>query len=123
MTDAWDRLAAVLEAENGALERLDLARAAGMLAAKQAALEAIENAPPPEQSRLAATGELARANQCLLEHGIAIQARVLALVAEAARTAMASEAPAPCYGNGTTSASGAPMAPRDGAPMVLSRTV
>ncbi len=123
MRHAWERLAAVLEAENDALERLDLARAAGMLAAKQAALEAIADAPPPEQSRLAAVAGLARANQRLLEHAIAIQARVLALVAEAARSAMASGAPAPRYGGATTLRPGAPMPSRDGAPMVLLRTV
>lgn len=115
MTDAWDRLATVLEAENDALDRLDLARAGSMLAAKQAALEAIADAPPPEQPRLAAIGELARANHRLLERGIATQGRVLALVAEAVRASLAQDIPAPCYGGAAP--------PRDGAPMVLLRTV
>ncbi len=103
INDPWDHLASVLGAENEALERLDLARAAGMVAAKEAALAAIATAPRPDTERLAALGELARANQCLLERGIATQARVLALVADAARAALAREAPAACYGVGSQS--------------------
>ncbi len=110
--DAWDRLAHVLAEENDALARLDLARAAAMLGAKEAAFAATEDAPPPDATRLATLGQLARDNRRLLEQGIATQARVLALVAAAARDAMAGEAPASCYG----------AAPRQGAPMALLRT-
>ncbi len=110
--DAWDRLAQALAEENDALERLDLARAAAMLAAKEAALAAVADAPPPDATRLATIGRLARDNQRLLERGIATQARVIALVAEAARDAMARDAPSACYG----------AAPRHGAPMALQRT-
>lgn len=115
INDPWEHLASVLGAENDALERLDLARAAGMAEAKAAALAAIAEAAPPDAERLTALGELARANQCLLERGIATQARVLALVAEAARAAMAREAPATCYGAGSAAA-------RSFTPLALRRT-
>ncbi|MDE2333933.1 MAG: hypothetical protein KGK10_05290, partial [Rhodospirillales bacterium] len=101
-----------LAAENDALERLDLGRAAAMLATKEAALAAIAGAPPPAPCRLATLGDLARDNQRLLERAIATQARVLALVAEAARAALAGGAGPPCYGT----------APRQGPPLALLRT-
>ncbi len=110
--DPWGSLAQVLAQENDALARLDLERAAAMLAAKEAALAATAAAPPPDAPRRAALAQLARDNQRLLEHGIATQARVLALVAEAARDAMARETPASCYG----------AAPRPGTPIALLRT-
>jgi hypothetical protein len=123
MTDtAWERLAAVLAEENTALERLDLGRAAGMVAAKEAALSAIAAEPPPPPPRLAILGGLARDNHRLLEHAIATQARVLELVAAAARAAMTSEVPGPCYG-GNQRGSFAKGSPRSGQAMVISRSV
>ena len=110
--DVWDRLAQALAEENDALERLDLARAAAMLAAKEAALAAVAGVPPPDAPRLAAIGQLARENQRLLERAIATQAGVIALVAEATREAVSRGAPSACYGS----------APRHGAPMALQRT-
>lgn len=106
----WDHLAATLEAENGALARLDLAGAGSMLAAKEAAFAATLGAAPPPPPLLAALGELARANQHLLERAIATQARVLALVASAARETAARDAPAPCYGAGHRDVPSVPLA-------------
>lgn len=123
---AWERLAAVLEAENEALAALDLGRAAGMLAAKEAALAGIGAAgaarssqpAPCARERLAAIDTLTRDNRRLLERAIATQAKVLELVAEAARAAMAQTAPSPRYGTP------AKAAPRHIAttPLALSRT-
>jgi hypothetical protein len=123
MTDtAWERLAAVLAEENAALERLDLGRAAGMVAAKEAALSAVAAEPPPPPPRLAILGGLARDNRRLLEHAIATQARVLELVAAAARAAMTSEVPGPCYGDSQRRGFGK-VPPRSGQAMVISRSV
>jgi hypothetical protein len=124
MTDtAWEHLAAVLTEENDALERLDLGRAAGIVAAKEAALAAIATAAPPPQRQLASLGDLARDNRRLLEHAIATQARVLELVATAARAAMASETPAPGYSGLVLRDATAMVPPWSGQAMVFSRSV
>lgn len=108
--DPWNHLAAILEAENAALARLDLACAGGMVEAKEAALAATRGAAPPAPQHLAELAELARTNQRLLERGLAIQARVLALVATAAREALARETPAPGYGDGAREMASPPLA-------------
>lgn len=123
--EAWDRLATVLAAENDALARLDLGQAAGMVVAKAAALAAIADAAPPARPRLAELDALARENRQLLERAIATQARVLEIVATAARAAMARATPAPCYGapNAGAGRLGASGGARQGPPMALLRTV
>jgi hypothetical protein len=80
-------LSDALEAENAALTALDLPRAAGMLADKQravAGLAAVQTAPAPHQAadrmarRLRA---LAVENKRLLERAIAVQGRVIGVIA------------------------------------------
>ncbi len=90
LIEAAARLADVLGAENAALEALDLPRAAGMLADKQqamAALVAAQAAPriglqvvvlQPLAKRL---GDLAARNKMLLERAIAVQGKVIGIVA------------------------------------------
>ena len=87
------RLAETLTAENVALEAMNLPRAAAMLAEKEAALASFKaaqtsspNTPALRQaaSRLLAAGD---ENRRLLERAIAVQTRVLGIVAQAARAA------------------------------------
>jgi hypothetical protein len=113
--EAAERLAAVLKRENAALAAMDLRGAAAMLVAKQAAaadlLAALAGggAPPPLQARL--LHDLAGENRRRLEHAIAVQGRVIGLIARALRSA---SPPAPRYG-----ATGAMAAGRT-APVALS---
>jgi len=94
VVQAAERLAAVLEAENAALVALDVAGAAALLEEKLAAANALVQATAgrpvarqtPEAAGLALrVRDLADRNRSLLEHAIAVQARVLDLVAQAAR--------------------------------------
>jgi flagellar biosynthesis/type III secretory pathway chaperone len=91
------RLADTLAQENRALAALDLPRAAGMLDAKTRAMEAFAAAQAlaaagvrPADSRdeaeqlAARLRDLAQENRRLLEHAIAVQGRVIGLVARAA---------------------------------------
>jgi flagellar biosynthesis/type III secretory pathway chaperone len=84
---AAQRLADVLAQENTALERLDFSAAVALVTAKEAALaELSKPAVPPQQlaelgQRLAA---LAAANQTLLQRAIAVQTRIVRIVARAA---------------------------------------
>lgn len=77
-----ERLAALLEAENTALRALDITAVAEMLSAKRAAVDALADEPigaeTAERLRLLATD-----NRRLLERAIAVQGRVVALVADA----------------------------------------
>ncbi len=99
---ATNRLCDVLAAENAALAALDLPRAAAMLDAKQAAMAALTAArsagPTPHspalQQGVGRLRELAEENRRLLERGLAVQSRVLAVIASAARASH----PAPRYG-------------------------
>jgi hypothetical protein len=97
--DAAERLAAVLARENAALSASDLPRAAGMLAEKQAAAEALlaslagGAAPPVLHARL--LHDLAGENRRRLEHAIAVQGRIIGLIARALRSAAP---PPPRYG-------------------------
>jgi hypothetical protein len=97
--EAAELLAAVLKRENSALAALDLRGAAAMLAEKQAAaaalLEALAGggAPPPLHARL--LRDLAGENRRRLEHAIAVQGRIIGLIARALRSATPS---APRYG-------------------------
>lgn len=105
--EAAERLADVLRRENAALAALDLRRAAGMLAEKQQAASALlaalagERAPPPLHARL--LQELAGENRRRLEHAIAVQGRIIGLLARALRGA---PAPAARYGATGTLAAG-----------------
>jgi hypothetical protein len=119
-------LAALLEQENRLLEALDLAAAAALLPAKQAAATAFVQAqaqakssggiPPDGRAAMAGLGarlrKLAAENRRLLERGLAAQGRVIAVIARAVR---AHPATAPRYG-----ASGALAGPRTPAPLALS---
>lgn len=108
--EAAERLATVLQRENAALAAMDLHGAAVLLPEKQAAaatlLEALA-APHPPQPRpladpaaplaphLALLADLANENRRRLEHAIAVQGRVIGLIARALRNAAP---PTPRYG-------------------------
>lgn len=89
LTTAAAALADVLAQENAALAALDLAAAAALLEAKQAAAEAFaaaqaEDAPPLDGRDLAVRlRELAAQNRQLLERAIRVQRRVLGIIAKA----------------------------------------
>lgn len=95
MTAAAARLSRVLDAENAALRTLDLPAAAALLNEKLAATRSLaeaaahagtREAPNPEAAGLALRlRDLAQENRLLLERAIAVQGRVLDLVARAAR--------------------------------------
>jgi len=95
---AAERLAAVMARENAALAALDLRRAAGMLTEKQAAAtafvaaQASTGAPSAEHARR--LSDLAQDNREKLEHAIAVQRRIIGMIARAIRDS----APAPRYG-------------------------
>jgi hypothetical protein len=120
LVTAAARLAAVLARENDALAALDLPAAAGLVAEKRAATEALERsqAGMPAVARdpgLAAAAErlraLAEENRRLLERAIAVQGRVIGIIARAASQAVA----LPGYGAG-----GDRTRPRQGPAMALS---
>jgi hypothetical protein len=98
LTEAAEHLAAVLARENAALAALDLRGAAAMLAEKQqAAVAFLAAAPdagglPPSQARR--LRDLAQENRAGLEHAMAVQRRIIGIIARAIRGA----APAPRYG-------------------------
>jgi hypothetical protein len=74
------RLIAVLQQENAALSRIDYPAAAALVLEKQAALAAWI----PDRASAAHILSLARENHALLERAIAVQARVIRIVAGAA---------------------------------------
>lgn len=81
MTDPSARLAEILEQENAALTALDLPRAIALLPDKQEAVRLFSAQPlgaAPDRLR-----ELADTNRRLLERAIAVQGRVIELVAAA----------------------------------------
>lgn len=96
LIEAAIKLADLLEAENAALVALDLPRAAGMLAAKTAAMARFDEARQRAQASPVAQkvardvteklGAAAEANRRLLERAITVQGRVLETIARAART-------------------------------------
>ena len=95
---AAERLAAVMARENAALAALDLRCAAGMLTEKQeaavafVAAQASTGAPSAELARR--LRDLAQDNREKLEHAIAVQRRIISMIARAIRDT----APAPRYG-------------------------
>jgi hypothetical protein len=88
-------LADTLEAENAALAALDLPRAVGMLDGKQRAIAdfvAAQNAPLSGQAgkrMVQRLQELAVENKRLLERAIAVQGRVIGVVARSAAPVVA----------------------------------
>jgi hypothetical protein len=90
---AGTRLAETLESENAALAALDLQRAAGMLADKQSAVaefDVARTAPVLSEAaqRMARRLQgLAMENKRLLERAIAVQGRVIGVIARAATAA------------------------------------
>jgi hypothetical protein len=90
MTDerltATQRLADVLERENEALKRLDFPAAVALLPAKEAALAELTKssvAPMKQTSVAQRLGALAAENQVLLERAIAVQTRIVRIIARA----------------------------------------
>ena len=104
--DAVRRLCAVLERENAALAGLDFAAVAGCAAEKAAALAALGppggalgGAPggasggargPADAEAVRALDAAVRENRRRLEHALAVQGRIIALVARAAPAARGS---------------------------------
>lgn len=93
LTDAVGTLAEVLARENEALRRLDFAAATALVPAKEAALRNVTKNPAPMRAAgrdpaLAALGsrvnQLVADNRKLLERAIAVQTRVVGIVARAA---------------------------------------
>ena len=83
---ALRRLLDVLERENAALAALDLGAAACFAVEKSAALAACDGPPPANQGpTLRALAAAANENRRRLEHALAIQARIIALIARAAQ--------------------------------------
>lgn len=96
------RLADIIAQENQALRAMDLARAGMLLAAKQDATErfvaaqqaGLVEADSGEMRALAARLQaVAAENRLLLERAIAVQGRVIGIVARAGRMALARAAP------------------------------
>lgn len=103
LIEAANCLIETLTRENAALTALDLPRAAGMLADKQRTVEAFAAAQATTQSTASRAAleplarrlnALAEENRLLLERSIAVQSRVIGVIARAASRAVA----APCYG-------------------------
>ncbi len=117
MIQEADALATILQAENAALAALDLTRAAALLPQKQRAAEAFATARPPTNQPQAIAigrrlGPLIEENRRLLERGIAVQARVMKVIARAAARAPAAKAAG-------YSAAGAPRTTNRPAPIAL----
>ncbi len=93
--DALRRLRAVLERENAALAGLDFAAVGDCAAEKAAALAALGPAGrplgrppgPADAEALRALDAAVRENRRRLEHALAVQGRIIALVARAAPAA------------------------------------
>jgi len=102
-----ERLSDVMEEENMLLEGLDLAGAAGLLARKRDAVAALQGAVAAidraaglsEEQAAVLRGSvermqtLAEANRAAIEHGVALQMRVVQAIATAVPRARAAEAP------------------------------
>ena len=87
--DAAQRLADLLAQENAALKRMDFPAAVALVPAKEAALAELTRQPaplaiPPPLAALGKRlGSLASENQALLERAIAVQTRIVRIVARA----------------------------------------
>jgi hypothetical protein len=90
LLDAAQRLADLLTQENEALKRMDFPAAVALVAAKEAALAELTKqpklgvVPPPLAALGQRLGGLASENQALLERAIAVQTRIVRIVARAA---------------------------------------
>jgi flagellar biosynthesis/type III secretory pathway chaperone len=86
---AVEALTSVLEEENQSLEALDFTAASRFFARKQSAVLALATVgpadDPPSLGAIAALRDAAAANRILLERAIAVQGRVLGILAQAAR--------------------------------------
>jgi hypothetical protein len=89
LADLAQRLADVLTRENEALRHMDFSAAVALVPAKEAALAELTRQPrmrtiPPPLARLGQRlGDLATENQVLLERAIAVQTRIVRIVARA----------------------------------------
>lgn len=88
------RLAAILTEENAALAALDFPRAVALLPAKTQAAESVLAAPDAAAAPLLAP--LAEENRRLLQHAMAVQGRVIEIVARAIPRAL--QQTSGCYG-------------------------
>jgi hypothetical protein len=82
---AAQRLVDVLGQENEALKRLDFAAAVALVPAKEAALADLAGLPQPMAASALGQllSELAAENQILLERAIAVQTRIVRIIARA----------------------------------------
>ena len=80
---AAQRLADVLVRENEALKRLDFPSAVALVPAKEAALADLTKRPNHTAALMLHLNTLATENQALLERAIAVQTRVVRIVARA----------------------------------------
>lgn len=113
---AAQNLADILAVENDALKRMNFVDAAALVPAKEAALAQLEqqsdpSTPLPAAEVMQRIGELAAENQALLERAIAVQTRVIRIVARAY-----TPAGTPRYGD-----HGAPLMPQRPAALALSK--
>lgn len=109
--DAALRLIEVLRRENAALLTTDLAGSVALVPEKQAAIEALARAGEPatlDRATAETLRDLARENQALVKRALAIQGRVIALIAGAA----ADTPDAPRYGAAGTMAISRSVPPR-----------
>ena len=89
LLDAAQHLADLLMQENAALKRMDFPAAVALVPAKEAALAdltkqpAMRAIPPPLAALGQRLGDLAIENQGLLERAIAVQTRIVRIVARA----------------------------------------
>jgi flagellar biosynthesis/type III secretory pathway chaperone len=118
--DAADQLSELLEQENAALQRMDIAAATALVEAKQQAIAALvaaqSQAAPQEAAEFQAStqrlSDLAAANRSLLERAILVQDRVLGMIATALPRASGRE--------GGYGAGGRNLTPNTLPPMALS---
>lgn len=100
VADAAAELAAILQAENAALAALDLRRAGAMVSMKTHAAEAFLAARAASGNTGNAGGDrlagLVEENRRLLRRAIAVQGRVIEVIARAVPRAL--HQAAPCYG-------------------------
>jgi hypothetical protein len=89
LVEAAQHLADLLTRENDALKRLDFASAVALVPAKEAALADLTKQPkvpalpPPLIALGTLLGRLATENQTLLERAVAVQTRIVRIVARA----------------------------------------
>jgi hypothetical protein len=118
LIDAASRLCDILEAENAALEAMDIVTAIALVGEKQSATEALlagrKLIPSVPEGEWATVGkrlaELAKANKRLLERAMFAQNRVMACIARAIPRALPPQAAYGAKGNVPQRRSLPPMA-------------